>query len=140
MELERYLKKNHISVYWLSKESGIPYTTLSNLAKGRSDPKECRVGTLLKLSEILGTSIDSLVTMEVDEHHFIDDSVLLNTNTLPKPLRDDIKELEIFDREEDTSFFSMADTMLLTADRMLSSGAIDKEIYAKLYAKYPLEK
>lgn len=34
----------------------------------------------------------------------------------------------------------MVDTILLTTDRMFYSGAIDKETYAKLYAKYPLDK
>ena len=43
-------------------------------------------------------------------------------------------------QEKNPSFFSMADTMLLTADRMLSSGAIDKETYTKLYTKYPFGK
>ena len=140
MELEKYLKKNNISVYSLSKESGIPYTTLSNLARGRSDPKECRVGTLLRLSEILDTPLDSLIAGDIKEHHFIDDGVILDVNALPKPLRNDIKELEQFDEEKSPDFFSMVDTMLLTADRMLSSGAIDKETYTKLYAKYPFGK
>ncbi len=137
MELESYLKKNNISIYSLSKESGIPYTTLSNLAKGRSDPKECRVGTLLRLSEILNTPLDSLIAKDIKEHHFIDDSVILDINSLPKALRNDIKELEQFDEEKNPDFFSMADTMLLAADRMFASGAIDKETYTKLYRKYP---
>lgn len=140
MELEKYLKKNNISVYPLSKESGIPYTTLSNLVRMRSDPKECRVGTLLKLSKIFRTPLNDLVAGDIKEHCFIDDRVILDTSALPKPLRNDIKKIETFDEKKDPQFFAMADTMLLTADRMLASGVIDKEVYAKLYAKYSLGK
>lgn len=104
-ELGNYLKQNNISIYSLFKESGIPYTTLSSLAKGRSDPKECGVGTLLRLSKILNTSLDSLIVGDIKTHHFINDNIILDINTLPKSLRNDIKELEQLDEKRVRSSF-----------------------------------
>ena len=76
--------------------------------------------------------------LKLKTHRFIDDSVDLNVSSLPLSLRKFIAELEEYDREGDVAFYAAADTMLLMADRLLKSGAINSDIYEKLARKYPI--
>ncbi len=136
MEIKEYIKNSGASVYALSKESGIPYTTLFSLSRGKSDVMECRVGTLMRLSEALGVPLMAIIEGSLAKHNYINDSVVLNVSKLPAFLRNSISELEILDANKDSAFFAAADTMLLATDRLHKSGMIDNDTYRKLYEKY----
>lgn len=136
MEIGEYITNSGASVYALSKESGIPYTTLSNLSRGKSNVMECRVVTLMRLSEALGVPLMVIIEGSLTKHNYINDSIVLNISKLPAFLRNSISELEIFDADKDPAFFAAVDTMLLAADRFHKSGAIDNDTYRKLYEKY----
>ena len=85
--------------------------------------------------------MESLVCVGMDVHkdtYFIDASVELDIASLPLSLRKFIKELEEYDRNGDPAFYAAADTMLLVADRYLSSGVINDATYEKLAMKYPI--
>lgn len=58
--LKDYLKEKNISIYSLSKELSIPYTTLSDLANAKIDIKNCRYGILKKLAAYLGLTLEEL--------------------------------------------------------------------------------
>lgn len=58
--LKDYLKKQNISIYSLSKDSGIPYSTLNDLANGKVDIDNCRVSILTKLSITLNLDLDNI--------------------------------------------------------------------------------
>ena len=141
MNLREYLKKKNTSVYYLSKKSGVPYTTLNSICNGTADIKECRVNTLLKICDTLGVELADLIGEALPEahaHHFIDDSITLNTSDLPRPVRSTIKELEEYDKKQDPMFFECADMLYMMADRFLKDGAIDSSTHAKLILKYPI--
>lgn len=65
-----YLKKNKISIYSLSKKSGVAYTTVNDLANGRVDVENCKAGILKKLSWVLSIGMDELYDVCRDEKVF----------------------------------------------------------------------
>lgn len=52
--VERY----DVSVYRVSKDSGVPYTTLNELINGKKDPAECSVRTLARLAAYFELTLD----------------------------------------------------------------------------------
>ncbi|MCR5514686.1 MAG: hypothetical protein K6F36_04570 [Bacilli bacterium] len=140
MELDEYLEKTNTSVYVLSKNSGVPYSTTLSICRGKANIEECRLGTLRALAKALDADLMDLIdgNLKLKTHRFIDDSVDLDVTLLPMPLQKIIAELEEYDRTEDLAFYAAADTMLLMADRLLKSGSINTSTYEKLARKYPI--
>ena len=57
------IKKNY-TVYRLSKESGVPKTTIFDISSGKSNLLDCSGRNLLKISECLGVSIEDLLSLD----------------------------------------------------------------------------
>lgn len=55
------------TVYSLSQESGIPKTTLTDIASGKADILDCSGKTLLAISKCLNVSIEKLLSLEREE-------------------------------------------------------------------------
>ena len=140
MELNEYLKQINMSVYALSKTSGVPYSTTLSICRGKANIEECRLGTLRALAKALDIDLMDFIdgNLKLKTHCFIDDSVDLDISKLPLSLQKFIAELEAYDRDKDTAFYAAADTMLLMADRLLKSGSINSVTYEKLARKYPI--
>ena len=58
--LKDYLREKNISIYSLSKDCAIPYSTLNDLANGKVSPDNCKVGLLKGLASGLGLSMDEV--------------------------------------------------------------------------------
>ena len=56
--LKDYLSQIGRSIYAVSKETGIPYSTLNDLANGKVQIDQCRVGLLRSLAQTLGLSLE----------------------------------------------------------------------------------
>ena len=59
--LEDYLKEKNMTVYECSKKSKIPYSTLSDLAKGKKQIEKCSCDTVYKLAKALDTTVEFLI-------------------------------------------------------------------------------
>ena len=59
------LAEKKMTVYSLSLESGIPKTTLTDIASGKADILECSGKTLLAISKALNVKIEVLLLLEV---------------------------------------------------------------------------
>lgn len=141
MNLSAYIKQRGISVYSLSKKSSVPYTTLCSICNGTADIMECRVNTLVKIADTLGVNLLDLINSSLTitpEYNFIDGEIKIDFSGLPKAIKNTIKELEEYDRNNDTMFYECADMLYMMADRFLSDGAIDSETRDKLIMKYPI--
>ena len=57
------IKKNY-TVYRLSKESGVPKTTIFDISSGKSNLLDCSGRNLLKISKCLGVSIEDLLSLD----------------------------------------------------------------------------
>lgn len=61
------LSEKKTTVYSLSLDSGIPRTTLTDIASGKADILECTGKTLLAISKTLNVSIEKLLSLEREE-------------------------------------------------------------------------
>lgn len=141
MNLSAYIKQQGISVYSLSKKSAVPYTTLCSICNGTADVMECRVNTLVKIADSLGVNLLDLINSSLvipQKYNFINGEIRIEFTDLPKALKNTIKELEEYDRNNDTMFYECADMLYMMADRFLKDGAIDSETRDKLIMKYPI--
>ncbi|MEG0771234.1 MAG: helix-turn-helix transcriptional regulator [Clostridia bacterium] len=63
MDLQSYLEQNNISKYRLSKESGVPKTTVMDICSGRSTIDRCSAKTVQQLATALHCSMEELMQM-----------------------------------------------------------------------------
>ncbi|MBQ6400766.1 MAG: helix-turn-helix transcriptional regulator [Firmicutes bacterium] len=56
--LKDYLKQSGKSIYAVAKDSGLPYSTLNDLANGKVQIDQCRVGLLRSLAHALSLSLE----------------------------------------------------------------------------------
>lgn len=61
--LKTFLKSNHISMYKLAANSGVPYSTLNDLVNHKLPVENLKSGQLYALSESLGISMNELYKM-----------------------------------------------------------------------------
>jgi len=59
--IDELLKKKNISRYRLSKESGVPMTTVTDICSGKADLESCAAGTLYKIAQTLGVTVDLIL-------------------------------------------------------------------------------
>ena len=55
------LKKQRITKYKLSKESGVPQATINDICSGKTDVEKCAAGTLYRLAKVLGISVEEIL-------------------------------------------------------------------------------
>ena len=60
MSLRDELQKRRVSIYKVSKDAGIPYSTLCDLVHGKTDINNVNVRTLVRLASYLGMSMEIL--------------------------------------------------------------------------------
>ena len=61
------LSEKKMTVYSLSIDSGVPKTTLTDIASGKADILECSGKTLLAISKCLNVPIEYLLSLEKEE-------------------------------------------------------------------------
>lgn len=66
MTLQEIMRDKNLTKYRLSKESGIPWATLSDICSGKTRLDRCSAGTLMKLSTALGIPMEHLLTMTIE--------------------------------------------------------------------------
>lgn len=61
MTINEYMEQKGLTRYRLSKESGIPYTTVNDICTGKAKLEKCSAETVYRLSKILGVSMEKLM-------------------------------------------------------------------------------
>lgn len=61
MIINELLETENMSRYRLSKESGVPMTTITDICSGKADIDKCAAGTLFKIAKVLGITVDSIL-------------------------------------------------------------------------------
>ena len=59
--LNDLLEQKHMSKYMLSKITGIPYSTVSDICSGKTSIKKCSAEIVYKLSKTFNVTMESLV-------------------------------------------------------------------------------
>ena len=63
MDLQELLDQRKISKYQLSKESGVPKTTIMDICAGRSDIERCSAKTVQQLAKALGCTMEEIMEL-----------------------------------------------------------------------------
>lgn len=82
MTIGELLQQRGLSRYRLSKESGVPWATLSDICSGKTKFERCNAVTLSKLSKALGITMEELLLLETGN----------DVNILGKPQNKDYLE------------------------------------------------
>lgn len=62
MRIKQLLENKKISIYKLSKKSGVPYATLNDICNDKTSLEKCSAETVYKLSKALEVSMEELVS------------------------------------------------------------------------------
>ncbi len=61
MTINTLMEQQGITKYHLSKSSGIPYTTISDICNGKAQLEKCSAETVYRIAKELGVSMESLL-------------------------------------------------------------------------------
>lgn len=64
MRLKQYIQENNLKISQVSKESGIPYSTVSELVNGKKTLNKCTADTVYSLAKYLETTMEDLLVCE----------------------------------------------------------------------------
>ena len=120
------LSEKKTTVYSLSIDSGIPRTTLSDIASGKADILECSGKTLLAISKSLHVSIEDLLSLEREEAK----------TSLPGFLLDSIKDYRKAIRKDSTLIDCYSDQLNSSINVAEVENLISKEQANRLRARY----
>ena len=67
MIIDELLKERKMSRYKLSKISGVPQTTISDICSRKAAMEKCSAGTLFKIAKVLNVTVDLLLEAEQQE-------------------------------------------------------------------------
>ena len=65
--LDELMKEKNMTIYRLSKDSGIPYATLNDICNGKTRLEKCSGETIYKLSKALRVTMESLLESYMEE-------------------------------------------------------------------------
>ena len=68
MLINERLQELNMTKYRLSKDSGVPQATISDICSGKADLQKCAAGTLLRLANVLGVSIEDILQSSGTEY------------------------------------------------------------------------
>ena len=120
------LSEKKTTVYSLSMDSGIPRTTLTDIASGKADLLECSGKTLLAISKSLHVSIEDLLSLEREEAK----------TSLPGFLLDSINEYRKAIRKDSTLIDCYSDQLNSSINVAEVENLISKEQANRLRARY----
>ena len=114
------------TVYSLSSNSGVPKTTLTDIASGKTDILECSGKTLLAIAKSLNVPIEDLLFLEREEAKTL----------LPGFLLDSINEYRKAVRKGSTLVDCYSDQLNSSINVAEVEHLISKELADKLRARY----
>ena len=120
------LAEQKTTVYSLSIDSGVPKTTLTDIASGKADILECTGKTLLAISKSLHISIEELLSLEREEAKTL----------LPGFLLDSISEYRKAIRKGSTLIDCYSDQLNSSINIAEVEHLISKEQANRLRARY----
>ena len=115
-----------MTVYSHSSESGVPKTTLTDIASGKADILECSGKNLLAIAKVLNVKIEVLLLLEREE----------SKTLLPQFLLDSISEYRKVIRKESTLVDCYSDQLNSSINVAEVEKLISKELADRLRSRY----
>ncbi len=63
MQIEQFIRSRKLSLYELAERSGLSYSVVHNLVKGKSDIRKCTLDTAHRMANVLEISIEDLMLL-----------------------------------------------------------------------------
>lgn len=120
------LSEKKTTVYSLSLDSGVPRTTLTDIASGKADILNCSGKTLLAISKTLNVSIEDLLSLEREEAKTV----------LPEFLYEAINEYRKAIRKDSTLIDCYSDQLNSSINVAEVENIISKELADRLRKRY----
>ena len=120
------LSEKKTTVYSLSLDSGVPRTTLADIASGKTDILECTGKTLLAISKTLNVSIEDLLSLEREEAKTV----------LPEFLYEAIKDYRMAVRKDSIRIDCYSDQLNSSINVAEVENLISKEQADRLRMRY----
>ena len=120
------LSEKKTTVYSLSLDSGVPRTTLADIASGKTDILECTGKTLLAISKTLNVSIEDLLSLEREEAKTV----------LPEFLYEAIKDYRMAIRKDSIRIDCYSDQLNSSINVAEVENLISKELADRLRMRY----
>lgn len=67
MNVNKLIEQKDVTKYWLSQNSGVPYTTVCDICNGKTKLENCSAKTVYKIAETLGVSMESLLDLALQK-------------------------------------------------------------------------
>lgn len=67
MTIDWYVQSKGYTKYWISRHSGVPYSTLSDILRGKTPLNKCTAETVYRLAKTLGVSMEELLEPCMEE-------------------------------------------------------------------------
>lgn len=68
MLIKEKLKEKNMTMYRLSKESGVPQATINDICNGKAEMEKCAAGTLYRISKVLSVTIEDILESSREEY------------------------------------------------------------------------
>ena len=68
MLIKEKLKEKNMTMYRLSKESGVPQATINDICSGKAEMEKCAAGTLYRISKVLSVTIEDILESSREEY------------------------------------------------------------------------
>lgn len=124
------LINNNLTVYKLSKDSGVPKTTIFDISSGKSNILDCSGRNLLKISKCLGVSIEDLLNLDQELYNPVYEK------NIPAFLAESIKNMKKAKRNKTTLFDCYLDEINSSINVCEVENLISKEQADYLRKKY----
>ncbi len=126
MTFKDLLAEKGLTVYRLSKISGLPKTTLNDIATARVDLLDCSGRTLRRISNALGITIEMVLSLEPEEA----------ASALPGFLNESISDYRKALRKRSTMIDCYLDQLNSSINVAEVENLISKEMASRLRKRY----
>ena len=85
--LKEYLSERNKSIYGISKECGVPYSTLNDFVNGKVRASECKAGMIRDVARVLDLTMDELYDMSEKADAEVNDVHVMTSYGIPVSVR-----------------------------------------------------
>ncbi len=100
MLIKEKLKEKNMTMYRLSKESGVPQATISDICSGKTETEKCAAGTLYRLAKVLDVSMEDILESAREEYRSSFETFKSNTCHHVKDMGDIDFMLHVLESDE----------------------------------------
>ena len=100
MLINERMEEQNMTKYRLSKESGVPQTTVNDICSGKADLEKCAAGTLYRLAKVLNLSVEDILESAKKDYRSSFETFKSNTCHYVQDLGDIEFMIQVIEKDE----------------------------------------